>query len=195
MGGNVLFTIGHSNHPIESFLALLQRHEVTTVIDVRSRPVSRYFPHFNKARLEAALGAVGMSYLFLGRELGARPADPACYVDGTARYELIAATPAFASGLERVRELVRLSRPALLCAERDPLVCHRAILVCRHLRQPAFAIEHILADGDLEAHEALERRLVRQHGTATVSPQDELEAAYEGQAERIAFKQERTTSP
>jgi uncharacterized protein (DUF488 family) len=193
MSGSTIFTIGHSNTGVETCIALLQRHDVTAVADVRSHPYSRYLPHFSRPALQAALRAEGIAYVFLGRELGARPEDPACYVDGRAPYDRIAATPLFAAGLERLRRGMREARIALLCAEKDPLTCHRAILVCRHLRRPGLAIEHILADGSLESQHALEQRLLLAHGLQQTSfldprsPREAIEEAYDRQGARIAY--------
>ena len=97
-----IFTIGHSNHSIEAFITLLQKHGVTALADVRSHPYSRYLPHFSQASLKAALVNAGISYVFLGRELGARPSDTTCYVDGKALYEKIASNQQFAYGIQRI---------------------------------------------------------------------------------------------
>jgi uncharacterized protein (DUF488 family) len=161
-----LFTIGHSNHPIERFVALLQQHAIAALADVRSVPFSRFNPQFSRAPLAKSLGEAGIDYLFLGDALGARPKDPACFVDGHVDYDRIAARPEFAAGLARVRTEAGARRVALMCAEREPLDCHRVMLVCRHLRDGALEIAHILADGTLEPHAALERRLVAQLGLA-----------------------------
>lgn len=158
-----LFTIGHSTHPIGQFLSLLQRHEITMLVDVRSHPYSRRMPHFNRDRLTRSLAEVGMDYLFLGPELGARREESECYLGNRADYDRIAATPAFQEGLRRVRFGAGNGRVALMCAEKEPLDCHRTILVCRHLRGE-LSIEHIHADGSLERHEELERRLVKRVG-------------------------------
>jgi uncharacterized protein (DUF488 family) len=193
MSDATIYTVGHSNAGTAEFVALLARHEVTAIADVRSHPYSRFLPHFSQPALKAALREAGVRYAFLGRELGARPDDPRCYVDGTAVYARIAATPLFAKGLQRLREGARAERIALLCAERDPLVCHRAILVCRHLRAPGLALRHILADGGIEEHAALEERLLRAHGLDQLSlfdPQPlaaRIEAAYDRQGAQIAY--------
>jgi uncharacterized protein (DUF488 family) len=166
----MLLTIGHSNHPIERFLALLQQHGVVAIADVRSVPYSRRHPQFSREVLARSLAAVGIVYLCLGEELGARPRDPACFVDGRVDYDRIAARPAFAQGLARVRAEAGVRLVALMCAEREPLDCHRVMLVCRQLRAGAaqgeeLAIAHILADGALETQAALERRLVERQGS------------------------------
>lgn len=186
-----LLTIGHSNHEAGAFLALLARHGVTAVADVRSAPYSRFNPHFNRENLQRALFAVGVAYVYLGRELGARREERECYVAGVARYERIARTPAFADGVERVLRGMGTHRVALMCAEKDPLTCHRTILVARHMRPLVDAIDHIREDGSIETTAALESRLVRMHfpdgrdlfrdGAALT------EAAYEMQAEGMQY--------
>lgn len=206
-----LFTIGHSNHSIDTFIALLQQHGITAVADVRSHPYSRYLPHFNKSELEVALQNAGIEYRFLGQELGARPNELSCYVDGKALYEKIAATPLFAQGIKRLVNGVKTHRIALMCAERDPITCHRSILVCQHLRSLDLKINHILTDGSLESHEALEERLLKLHGLEksqssqiiqlslfettelqdnkknSLTPKERLQEAYQRQGDKIAY--------
>jgi uncharacterized protein (DUF488 family) len=188
-----IYTVGHSNVSGEAFVALLRQHEISAVADVRSQPYSRYLPHFSQGPLKAALREAGIAYVFLGRELGARPDDPGCYRDGRAVYARIAATPSFAEGLERLRRGAVRERIALLCAEKDPITCHRTILVCRHLRG-ALAIDHILADGRVESQQALERRLLEHHGLDQLNflnpktPAELLEEAYDRQGEQIAYQ-------
>src|ERR1700744_5902469 len=98
-----IYTIGHSNHPIERFLALLQQHAITAIADVRSLPYSRRNPQFNSKALTVSLDALGISYVSLGKELGARSEDPACYdEDGRVQYRLLAQTPLFNQGIDRV---------------------------------------------------------------------------------------------
>lgn len=158
-----LFTIGHSNHSIETFIALLQQNDVTALADVRSHPYSRYLPHFNQRSLKTALFDAGIRYVFLGRELGARSNDPTCYVDGKALYERIASTELFSQGIQRILKGAETYKIALMCAEKDPITCHRAILVCQHLREFDLDINHILRNGNLEAHQHLEERLLDLH--------------------------------
>ncbi len=202
-----LWTIGHSNHSIESFVSLLQQHQITAVADVRSHPYSRRLPHFNKAPLQASLAHMGIHYIFLGRELGARPDDLSCYVDGKALYERIAQTPLFTAGIERLLAAAATYRTALMCAEKDPITCHRTILVCRQLRHSNIEIAHILSNGELESHEDLEKRLLHLHDLIPSSskhqqlhlfdlslpleppltPENALELAYQYQGDRIAY--------
>jgi uncharacterized protein (DUF488 family) len=153
-----ILTVGHSNHALAQFLALIEGAGVTAIADVRSRPVSRWVPHFNRAALEAALAERGISYLFLGRELGGKPDNPALLRHGKPDYAAMARTPAFAEGLARVIESSTTGRIALLCAERDPADCHRFLLIGRELAKRDVAVAHILASGAIEAHADTERR-------------------------------------
>ena len=186
-----LFTVGHSNHTPEVFLALLQSHQIGAVADVRSSPFSRFNPQYNRDALAAALTAVDIRYVFLGLELGARRSEPECYDSGKARYDLIAKTPLFQRGLERVRRGTASYRVALLCAEKDPLTCHRTILVCRHLRAESMLIQHILEDGGLESNADAERRLLSVCGLPPHdlfrSHEELIEQAYDMQGDRIAY--------
>ena len=161
-----VFSIGHSNHPIEDFLGLLRRMEISAVADVRSVPYSKRHPQYRKAPLARTLKDAGIAYVFLGKELGARPDDQSCYVDGRADYDRIAATDAFEEGLRRVEAGAHRHRIALMCAEREPLDCHRTLLVSRHLIRRAVPIQHILPDGSLESGQAAEERLATAVGLA-----------------------------
>lgn len=155
-----VLTVGHSNHSFEGFAALLHRHRVTVVADVRSVPYSRRHPQFSRRALEDALAEQRVRYRFLGAELGARTPDPSCYDDeGRVVFPRLAKTGAFLRGIERVLETAARSRLALLCAERDPAGCHRTILVASALAARGASISHILADGQLEDHEQTLDRL------------------------------------
>jgi len=156
----VIFTIGHSNHSLEAFVELLQQHGVTAIADVRSSPFSRFNPQFNKDALARNLKSLGIDYVFLGRELGARSDDPSCYEGGRVSYARLARTELFRAGLERVVRGSREHRIALMCAEKEPLECHRTLLVARVLADGGTLVEHILADGTVEQHEETLRRLV-----------------------------------
>ena len=188
----MLYTIGHSNHPIERFLGLLQPHGITAVADVRSTPYSRFNPQFRREKLQAALLEVGIQYVFLGQELGARSQDPACYdAEGRVSYAKLARTELFRKGIERLRTGMVEHRIALMCAEREPLVCHRTILVARELARAGVAVTHILGDGSLESHEHALQRLAASlklmDGDLFSDPTERMDEAYDLQAARIAY--------
>jgi uncharacterized protein (DUF488 family) len=156
-----LFSIGHSNNPIDRFIALLGEAGVNAVVDVRSTPYSRFCPWFSRNNLEAHLKSVGIAYLGYGEVLGGRPGDASLYCDGVADYEAMARTPAFQSGLDRLQNDMAQHRISLMCAEREPLDCHRCLLVARALAARGVAIGHILHDGAIEPHAVTEQRLMQ----------------------------------
>lgn len=195
---DVLYTIGHSTHPTPTFLRLLATNGITAIADVRSRPYSRVNPQFNRETLKSDLKAAGIAYVFLGRELGARTEDRSCYVDGKVKYDRLARTPLFESGLQRVIDGARTHRIALMCAEKDPITCHRMILVCHELRRQPLDIYHIRADGSVESNCDAEQRLVRltklPQSDLFTSGDDAVEAAYREQGQRIAWVEVSATS-
>jgi len=194
-----IFTIGHSTHTVAEFVVLLQQHGITAIGDVRSRPYSGQNPHFNRPEMEKFLRGRGIAYVFLGNELGARSQDPACYERGRIRYDLLARTEIFQRGLNRVREEMDGHRLALMCAEKEPLECHRTILVSRHLEALGLEVRHILGDGAVETHaEALRRlaQLLKMPDTHLfLSPQELVVEAYLRQEERIAYVPEEDDPP
>ena len=156
------FTIGHSNLSFAAFAALLERHRVAVVADVRSAPYSRFNPQFNREALADRLGARGLGYLYLGGALGGRPNDPACYDKGRIRYDRVTATKRFQDGVERVVREAQARRLALMCAEKEPLDCHRTLLIAPALTERGVEVAHILADGELERQDcALDRLLAK----------------------------------
>ena len=188
----MIYTIGHSKHPIDQFIALLQPHGIDALADVRSTPYSRFNPQFNKEKLQTALAAAGIRYVFLGEELGARTKDPSCYdEEGRVSYAKLAQTELFRKGIERLLTGMQQHRIAIMCAEREPLDCHRTILVSRELERAGVPVTHILHDGALEPHTQLMTRLAADLnlvGTDLFRTSDELiEDAYEKQRSRIAY--------
>lgn len=186
-----LYTIGHSNHSTEKFIELLLKHEITAVCDVRSQPYSKFNPQFNRENIQKELKQSNIAYVFLGRELGPRSDDPACYIDGKVQYHLLAATDLFQQGLKRLLKGILSHRIAMMCAEKDPVMCHRMILVCRYLRKEVANINHIMEDGTLELIRDSEIRLLRLLKIPQLqlfdSTEDLIIKAYNIQAERIAY--------
>ena len=191
---SMIYTIGHSNHPAEHFIALLRQHEIDVVADVRSTPFSRFNPQFNREKLTASLREAGMRYLFLGEELGARSKDPGCYEGNRVSYTKLARSDLFRQGLDRVLTEAREHRVALMCAEREPLDCHRTILVSRELERAGVAVTHILKDGLLETHVQAMERLIASLGLPATdlfkTPADLFDEAYEVQASKVAYVRE-----
>ena len=182
-----VLTIGNSNHSLEAFVGLLKQHEVSAVVDVRSAPFSRFSPQFNKESLERSLRRQQIHYVFLGRELGARSEDPSCYVNGRVHYGLLARTEVFGAGIERVMRGAEQYRVALMCAEKEPLECHRPLLVTRALEQRGVEVSHILSDGTLETNAHAMTRLLDLTGV----PREELFRSREELVEEALSRQER----
>jgi uncharacterized protein (DUF488 family) len=186
-----ILTIGHSNHPIEQFLTLLQGAGVTAIADVRSAPHSRHVPQFNHDALKAALRGAGIAHVYLGNELGGRPQNKQQYRDGVADYEKIAATEPFQAGLRRVLDGAATHRVALMCAEQHPLDCHRCLLIGRALAARGARVRHILPDSVLTTQADIEAELMRRTGRDTedlfMSSAERLAAAYREYARKVAF--------
>ena len=191
---NPLYTVGHSNHPIEKFIELLQLNGINAIGDVRSHPYSRHFPQFSQVALKSYLNSNGIAYTFLGKEFGARSDDASCYKNGRVQYDRLAALPIFADGVKRITEGMKRYKIALMCAEKDPLSCHRALLVGRYFFWNGIPVEHIHADASLESHEHLESRLLKAcklpEGDLFKSRADYLNEAYVIQGDRVAYQDE-----
>lgn len=189
-----VFTIGHSNQEFAQLLALLRLHGITAVGDVRSQPYSRRYPQFSREPLEKSLREEGIAYVFLGKELGARSDDPRNYENGSVKYERLAKTELFQSGLDRVERGMETHRLALLCAEKEPLNCHRFALVSRELARRGVPVFHILEDGRAEPHEEAVSRMLRLLHLAEAdlfrSRNEIVASAYQIHGDKIAYVRE-----
>jgi uncharacterized protein (DUF488 family) len=149
------------------------------------------YPMFNRESLARLLKQSGMAYVYLGRELGARSEDPNCYEDGKVQYARLAQTPSFRSGIARVLHGATSESVTLLCAEKEPLECHRAILVARELELAGARLTHIHADGRRESHAELVGRLLITHGLDQPdlfrTREESVVLAYARQEARIAY--------
>lgn len=197
---NLIFTVGHSNHAMGDFVALLQQHHVTSLVDVRSVPYSGFNPHFNRDSLVNALKASEIEYVYMGRELGGRSEDPACYEGGRVRYDRVAATELFRCGLDHIISKSERYRIALMCMEKEPLECHRTLLVSKVLDEHGIEVAHIHADGALETHgDAMDRLLsrfaLRPEGELFLTREELINEAVDRQAKRFAFVDKNQANP
>ena len=193
-----VLTIGHSNHSIEVFVSLLRRHGVKVVADVRSVPFSRRNPHFCRKPLAVELRANDIEYIFLGRELGARPDDDSCYCGGRVQYDLLVKKFFFRRGIKRIMHGAENHRIALMCAEKEPLDCHRSILVGRRLVEQGATVGHILACGKLETNDESMDRLLEKvklsQADLLQSKQELIEVALDFWGNQIAYTDERQSA-
>ena len=188
----LVLTIGHSNREWQAFAQLVEANQVEALVDVRSMPASRRYPWFNRKRLEDGLAEIGVAYRFLGDRLGGRPKDTVCYAGGAVDYAKVAATSAFREGLDELADLARGRRCCLLCAEKDPLDCHRSILVARHLAPKGFAIAHIHDAAKVESQREFEARLLASAEAPLLEDVEDSRAllalAYNQRGRKIAFR-------
>jgi len=186
-----LFTIGHSNHPIERFMDLIMGAGITAVADIRSLPFSRRSPWFSCKRLGEELARHDIAYVAMGDALGGRPREPRLFRDGIADYEAMAQRQEFCAGIDRVVGGTERFRICLMCAERDPLDCHRCLFVAPALADRGLRIGHILGDATIVAHDALERRLMAQVEGGDLfrnDPAARRQDAYRRRARAVAFR-------
>ncbi len=158
-----IFTIGHSNHEFINFGHLLNSASIDMIVDVRSSPFSRMHPQFNKEALSSSLKTLQIGYLFMGDALGGRSSDPGDFRDGHVVYQRLAEKEIFSQGIDRVFKGTKKFKIVLLCSEKEPLDCHRTLLVSRALADKGLCVGHILATGEVEAHETSLVRLLKLH--------------------------------
>jgi uncharacterized protein (DUF488 family) len=195
-----LFTIGHSNLELPDLLSILTLHKIQVVCDVRSRPGSFRYPQFNREPLEAGLTAFKMHYQFLGEALGGRPGDPRVYREnGLVDYAARRKSPDFCAGVDHAIELARSQNIAILCAEEDPLQCHRFLMICPEFAKRGIEPVHIRRGGILESQCEAEDRLLKLQDLAAFTSDSlfvsergsAIEEALRKQSEEFAFR----TSP
>ena len=154
-----IYTIGHSNISFESFVELLERHGIQTLVDVRSAPYSRFVEHFNHDYLDIHLPRNNISYEYIGEKLGGRPRSARYFKsNGEPDYDAMAEDEAFIEGLDILCRMADQSVVCLMCSEEDPANCHRSKLVATQLALRAVEVMHILGDGTLESEEKNAKR-------------------------------------
>ena len=145
-----IYTIGHSNHTWELFSALLKNAGIELLVDVRSRPYSRWAAFANKTRLPALLVSKNIDYAFMGDSLGGKPAERAFYgADGLPDYTLIAKSESYGKGLKQLILQAKGLTTAIMCSEEDPARCHRHLLIGPSLKEQGIGVLDIRRDGSV----------------------------------------------
>ena len=193
----MLFTIGHSTGTQEYFLYLLEAHDVHVLLDVRSVPYSRYANQFNKNDLAPFLESHSISYFSAGKPFGARRDDARLYPQGYLDFELTRQTPIFQRGMEHVIARLEASQNvALMCTEKNPIDCHRAIMVARGFELAGVEVQHILQDATLLDQQSLNAKLLDMyfpnHEQMSLFGEDNIDDmlrdAYRMQNQKIGYK-------
>lgn len=165
------YTIGHSRHRIEDLIALLEKHAIGRVVDVRGQPYSRHNPQFNRERFRKSLQASGIDYVWRGDHLSGRPKGQEYYgAKGEVLWERLGESAALRGALDDLSEEACPHKTALLCAEEDPNRCHRRFLLTPQLVKRGIEVLHIRGDGRLEAEKTIQER----EATAETSRQGDL---------------------
>jgi len=192
----VIYTIGHSNYEMSTFLNIVSNYGIDIIVDVRSAPYSKYCPQFNKEVIKNSLDKAGVKYLFLGKELGARPDDPSCYYGGMVQFDLLRKTELFKNGIAKIKDGISKGYVlAIMCSEKNPIECHRTILISRVLEEEGLEVKHILNDTEVIEHIQIEEQLQKKFKLepllfdAENAKRERIEEAYKKQEERITYTQ------
>lgn len=158
---STIYTIGHSVHEISYFISLLKKYDIDLVLDVRSTPFSKYAPQFNKEVLRETLGDNNIQYTFLGDSFGARQKDASLYgEDDILDFCKVLNSERFNETLNQVIDNINGANMALMCSEKEPIDCHRSILISRAFKDKGIEVNHILGNGKIETQNGLENRLL-----------------------------------
>lgn len=196
----LIYTIGHSNHKIEEFIQLLQNYGINCVCDVRSTPYSRFTEQYNQENIKEVLEKCNIRYLFFGEEFGARREEKSLLTDGVVDFEKVSKNERFLSGVLRIKNGIEKGyKIILMCTEKEPIECHRTILVSRNLYNIGMEVEHILPDGTVKKHEKIEEELVDKYfmNINQLSlfdidePKDYLAEAYRKANHEIGYRKDR----
>ena len=201
-----IYTIGYSGYHqnLDGFVADLTANGVNVVADVRTSPYSKYAAEFNREMLDVSLRGKGIKYVFLGAALGARPSDGACYINGVVDYDRIMSANFFQGGLQRIQDgIAKGYCIALMCAEKEPICCHRNILVAHALAKRSVPVRHLiqLVSGEPAVAEEMsdtESRLLEEcdmdqltQGDLFMTNEERVEKAYRARFKEIAYQEER----
>jgi uncharacterized protein (DUF488 family) len=156
-----IFTIGHSNLEISDFINLLLANKIELLVDVRSAPYSKLYPHFNRNPLEVSLTKNSIKYIFLGDSVGGRSNNIKDYSKGRVVYKKIAEKKEYISSINTIIQNSSKYKIVLMCSEKEPLECHRTLLISRSIEAHMVKILHIHRDGQIESQSEGIQRLLK----------------------------------
>lgn len=186
---DTFYTLGHSTHSLDNFIQLLNRNDITAIADVRSNPYSNYTPQFNMEKIQKELLGKNFRYVFLGDELGGKLHPHTSSITPSDYYENLTTNDKFISGIERLFKGVDRYKIAIMCTEKDPLMCHRFVLISRFLESRNVTIMHIFDDGNLENQKDTVMRMLKEHNLANsdlfLNKDDLIHKAYQLRWDKI----------
>lgn len=191
-----LYTIGYAGFSVDDFINTLKEKSIGALVDVRSSPYSSRFEQFNITNVKDVLNNNNIYYLFLGDELGARPKDRSLYSNNSADFDKISKSSLFIDGCQRIRDGLSKFPVCIMCAEKDPVTCHRTILVANKFRSlyPDVTIQHIHSSTKIEPQEKIDRRIMAMYDLEQEhffkSFDERLIEAYSLRAKEIAFHED-----
>lgn len=195
-----IYTIGYSGFEINDFINMLQTNNINSLIDVRSSPYSKIYTDYNREELQKRLKENGIVYRNYIKEFGARQKEIKYYPNGYLDFSLFTKSEAFQSGMDKISKAIPMGFSfVLMCSEKDPITCHRSIMIAREFHRNGFAVKHILSDGRISSQEEIERRLVdmyypdRDQVSLFDSPlpwETMVKNSYEFQNKKIGYKLE-----
>lgn len=195
----IIYTIGHSTYTVEKFINLLKAHNITCIVDVRSTPYSQFAPQFNERDIKFFLNKNGITYIYMGKEFGARREDAALYRNsGKLDFEKTKSCPEFISGVKRIENGLRKGfNIAMMCSEKVPQDCHRCIMIGKAFSDYGYEVEHILEDSSLLQQADIDQLLLDEYfpnrdqlslfDCNDMSEIDYISAAYRKKEEEIAY--------
>lgn len=193
-----IYTIGYSSFKIEDFVQTLKNNNITCVIDVRSNPFSEYFQDYNKDILEKKLKKENIMYRNYKKEFGARQEDPSFYPKGYLDFDLFTKSEQFNEGVLKIAKGIEMGFSfVLMCAEKDPITCHRNIMVAKAFKERGYNIKHILFDGSIESQDDIEKRMIKEYFPErnqmalfdeNKSDEDLIKASYNKKNEEIGYR-------
>lgn len=158
---NSIYTIGYSAFLINEFIDTIKRYNVSCVIDVRSSPFSNYYSDYNKDVFKNTLKQHNILYRNYVNEFGARQTNPIFYSGDIVDFDKFIKSSQFLEGISKVKKGIELGYNfVLMCAEKDPIKCHRSIMLGKGFSNNGFDVKHIISKSELESQKELEERLL-----------------------------------
>lgn len=197
-----IYSIGHTNNSLEKFFKMIRVNKINCIVDVRSTPFSKFTPQFNQDSLKKSLNKIGIYYIHMGTEFGARRKDKSLYTeDGYLDFEKTRKSAEFIGGICRLEEGCKKGFViSLMCTEKDPFDCHRAIMVSKGLKDNGFIVKHILPNLQIQTQDTIESRLLDRYfpdrfqmslninNTNELSQREMLEEAYRKRNKEIGYE-------